>query len=174
MSRFGLLLISALLAALLILVLEHARLQRTNDQVRRDLQDAQREVAGLQQAAHIASELLAARDALDLKHTQELNDERDQNARLRAAVDAGRQRLRVNATCPAMSADAGAAGLADAGAAELAAEARPDYFALRDELALTRRMVLGLQDYVRTLQPLYPFPISFISPVIPLPQGTAP
>ncbi|RUI81073.1 lysis protein [Pseudomonas aeruginosa] len=174
MSRFGLLLISALLAALLILVLEHARLQRTNDQVHRDLQDAQREVAGLQQAAHIAGELLAARDALDLKHTQELNDERDQNARLRAAVDAGRQRLRVNATCPAMSADAGAAGLADAGAAELAAEARPDYFALRDELALTRRMVLGLQDYVRTLQPLYPFPISFISPVIPLPQGTAP
>ena len=57
------------------------------------------------------------------------------------------------------------------GAAELAAEARQDYFALRDELALTRRMVLGLQDYVRTLQRLYPFPIF---PVIQLPQGNAP
>lgn len=171
MSRFGLLLVAGLLAVLVLLVLERGRILRTNDQVRRDLQDAQREVAGLQQAAHIAGKLLAARDALDLKHTQELNDERDQNARLRAAVDAGRQRLRVNATCPAVSANAGAAGLADAGTAELTAEARQDYFALRDELALTRRMVLGLQDYVRTLQRLYPFPIF---PVIQLPQGNAP
>ncbi len=108
MSRFGLLLVAGLLAVLVLLVLERGRILRTNDQVRRDLQDAQREVAGLQQAAHIAGELLAARDALDLKHTQELNDERDQNARLRAAVDAGRQRLRVQRhpapQCPPMPA----------------------------------------------------------------------
>ncbi|MEN1328999.1 lysis system i-spanin subunit Rz, partial [Pseudomonas aeruginosa] len=46
--------------------------------------------------------------------------------------------------------DAGAAGLAAAGAAELDRTARQDYYALRDDLALTRRMVLALQDYARS------------------------
>jgi prophage endopeptidase len=39
--------------------------------------------------------------------------------------------------------------VADAGSAELAADARPDYFTLVDQLALTRQMVLGLQDHIR-------------------------
>jgi prophage endopeptidase len=39
--------------------------------------------------------------------------------------------------------------MADAGRAELAADARPDYFTLRNQLALSRQMILGLQQYVR-------------------------
>ncbi|PXB81489.1 lysis protein, partial [Pseudomonas aeruginosa] len=39
MSRFGLLLVAGLLAVLVLLVLERGRILRTNDQVRRDLQD---------------------------------------------------------------------------------------------------------------------------------------
>jgi prophage endopeptidase len=39
--------------------------------------------------------------------------------------------------------------VADAGTAELATNARPDYFTLRDQLALSRQMILGLQDYTR-------------------------
>ncbi|MFO7129703.1 lysis protein, partial [Pseudomonas aeruginosa] len=62
----------ALVACLVALLIERGCLQRTNDRASRDLQDARREVAGLQQAAQVAGELLAARDALDLKHTQEL------------------------------------------------------------------------------------------------------
>ncbi|MCW5228689.1 lysis protein, partial [Pseudomonas aeruginosa] len=115
----------ALVACLVALLIERGCLQRTNDRASRDLQDARREVAGLQQAAQVAGELLAARDALDFKHTQELNDERNANERLRAAVDAGRQRLHIKATCPApVPTDAGAAGLAAAGAAELDRTAR--------------------------------------------------
>jgi prophage endopeptidase len=38
--------------------------------------------------------------------------------------------------------------LADAGTAELAADARSDYFTLRDQLALSRQMVLGLQQHI--------------------------
>lgn len=141
----------ALVACIVALLIERGCLQRTNDRATRDLLDARREVDGLQQAAQVAGELLAARDALDLKHTQELNDERNANERLRAAVDAGRQRLHVKATCPApVPTDAGAAGLAAAGAAELDRAARQDYYALRDELRLTRRMVLAWQDYGRS------------------------
>jgi prophage endopeptidase len=93
-------------------------------------------------------ERVAAAAALDTKHTQELNDAKADNDRLRAAVAARQQRLRLNATCPATS---GAGRVADAGTAELTPQARQDYFALRDELALSRQMILGLQDYVSTV-----------------------
>jgi prophage endopeptidase len=48
-----------------------------------------------------------------------------------------------------VSASTGAGRVADAGTAELAADARPDYFTLRDELTLSRKMTLGLQDHIR-------------------------
>lgn len=107
---------------------------------------------GLLEAARISGEMLAARDANDLKHTLELKDALDHNKSLQRAVDAGRQRLLVKASCPtatAMPATTGTASVADAGSAELAADARPDYFTLVDQLALTRQMVLGLQDHIR-------------------------
>lgn len=86
----------------------------------------------------------------DKKHTQELKDAQDQNQRLRADVTAARQRLLIRATCSGVRADTATApgGLADAGTAELAADARQDYFTLRDQIALTRQQVLGLQDYI--------------------------
>ncbi|QTT81068.1 lysis protein [Pseudomonas chlororaphis] len=123
------------------------------DEARRDRDSAQREVKGLREAARISGELLAARDAIDRQRTQELTHERNQNQLLQRAVDAGSQRLFVNATCPASTpADSRASGVADAGSAELAADARPDYFTLRDQLALGRQMILGLQAHVRVLQ----------------------
>lgn len=109
---------------------------------------------GLREAARISGEMLAARDANDLKHTLELNDALDHNKSLQRAVDDGRQRLLVKARCPTTTAVSGATGtgsVANAGPAELAADARPDYFTLRDQLALTRQMVIGLQDYIRTV-----------------------
>lgn len=109
---------------------------------------------GLREAARISGEMLAARDANDLKHTLELNDALDHNKSLQRAVDDGRQRLLVKAHCPTAASVPGATGtggVADAGSAELAADARSDYFTLRNQLALTRQMVLGLQDYIRTV-----------------------
>ncbi|MGP4922833.1 hypothetical protein [Pseudomonas lundensis] len=41
--------------------------------------------------------------------------------------------------------------MADAATAELATDARPDYFTLRDQLALSREIILGLQDHVRRI-----------------------
>ncbi|CAI8974510.1 prophage endopeptidase [Pseudomonas chlororaphis] len=129
--------------AIYVLVMKLDNAQRERDQ-------AQYERDGLREAARISGELLAARDAIDRQRTQELTYERNQNQLLQRAVDAGNQRLFVNATCPAnATATSGASGVADAGSAELSPDARSDYFTLRDQLALSRQMILGLQDHVR-------------------------
>lgn len=123
-------------------------LEGQRDTARRERDSALAEVNGLREAARISGEMLAERDAIDLERTTELNHARTENQDLRRAVDAGRQRLWIKATCPAaVPADPGADGLADAGTAELAADARPDYFTLRDQLALSKQMILGLQQH---------------------------
>ncbi|MGY2137776.1 lysis system i-spanin subunit Rz [Pseudomonas reactans] len=124
-------------------------LQGQRDTARRERDSALFEAAGLREAARISGEMLADRDAIDLKRTLELDHERASNLELRRAVDDRRQRLRVNATCSAAGTEkASAGGVADAATAELAANARPDYFTLRDQLAQSKQMILGLQDYV--------------------------
>ncbi len=124
-------------------------LQAQRDTARAERDAAQYEANGLREAARISGEMLAARDAIDRNRTQELNDARTEIDTLRLDVADGRQRLRVNATCSVTtSASAGTGGVADAGTAELAADARSDYFTLRDQLALSKQMILGLQDYV--------------------------
>ena len=122
------------------------------DTARRERDSAVSERDGLREAARISGELLAARDQGDQKNTEELTHVRAENDALRRDIDDGRQRLSVRATCrPAVptATGAGAARVADAGTAELATDARPDYFTLRDQLALSRQMILGLQDYTR-------------------------
>lgn len=110
----------------------------------------QRSTESLRATIRTTRQLLLDNAELDKKHTQELKDAQDQNQRLRADVTAARQRLLIRATCSGVRADAPTAtgGVADAGTAELAADARQDYFTLRDQLALTRQQVLGLQDYI--------------------------
>lgn len=120
------------------------------DDARRERDSAQSEVQSLREAARISGEQLAAREQVDQKNTEELTHVRAENDALRRDVDDGRQRLRIRATCRAAIPTAtGTAGVVDAGTAELAADARSDYFTLRDQLALSRQMILGLQDYTR-------------------------
>jgi prophage endopeptidase len=124
-------------------------LQGQRDSARAERDAAQYEASGLREAARISGEMIAARDAIDRNRTQELNDARTEIDALRLDVADGRQRLRVKATCSSTTPDTTATGgVVDAGTAELAADARPDYFTLRDQLALSRQMILGLQDYV--------------------------
>ena len=138
-----------LLASLMAYVL-FDRIGDQRDAAIRERDSAVGERDGLRQAARIAGEMLAARDAIDQKRTRELNDALDTNKALQLAVATGGRRLYVNASCPAaVPGTTGAASLADAGSAELAADARPDYFTLRDQLALSKQMILGLQDYIR-------------------------
>lgn len=129
------------------------RLEELRDKALQERDQARFERDGLREAARITGELLAQAAANDLKHTQELADARKTNLDRRRAVDAGDQRLFVKAACPAaVPADAGAGSVADASPPELAANARSDYFALLDQLALSRQMILGLQDHARLCQ----------------------
>lgn len=120
------------------------------DSTRTERDQAQYERDGLREAARITGKRLAIAAANDLKHTQELKHELDDTDGLQRGVGDGRKRLLVKATCSAaVPTSASTAGVADARTAELAADARPDYFTLRRELALSRQMILGLQDHLR-------------------------
>ena len=140
-----------LLSALLV----WAAFDQVNDQLgtaERERDSAQGEVAGLREAARISGEMLADRDENDRTRTQELNHALSENNDLRRDVVDGRKRLRLAATCSTPKPDqTGAGGVVDAETAELTADARPDYFTLRDQLALSRQMILGLQDHVRRI-----------------------
>ena len=122
------------------------------DRIIDERNNAQFEAAGLREAARISGEMLADRDENDRIRTEALNHALSKNADLQRDVADGRKRLRVNATCSSPKSDHTSAGsVADAATAELAADARPDYFTLRDQLALSREMILGLQDHVRRI-----------------------
>lgn len=126
--------------------------EEQRDTARSERDSAYSEVVGLREAARISGEMLADRDENDRTRTEALNHALSEINDLRRAVDDGRQRLRVKATCSSPKPDqTGAGGVADAGTAELAADARSDYFLLRDQLALSREMILGLQDHVRRI-----------------------
>ena len=128
------------------------RLMDERNDARQALATAQTEVTGLREAARISGEMLADRDDIDRTRTEALNHALFENSELLRDVDAGRQRLRVNAVCRATEPSETSPGrVADAGTAELATDARPDYFTLRDQLALSKEMILGLQDHVRRI-----------------------
>ena len=122
------------------------------DSARSERDTAQLEVTGLREAARISGEMLADRDDIDRTRTEALNHALSEINDLRRAVDDGSKRLRVKATCSTPKPDqTGAGGVDDAASAELTADARSDYFTLRDQLAQSREMILGLQDHVRRI-----------------------
>lgn len=140
-----------LLCVLAFLCFDRLEVQRDSALLQRDQALEERDL--LIKHANTMAERLAKATANDLKHTQELADARQKNLDRRRDVDAGDHRLFVKAACPTtVPADAGAGSLADAGAAELSADARPDYFTLLDQLAVSRQMILGLQDHARLCQ----------------------
>lgn len=150
LSPFRLLLVLLLAAGGAWLAFDLVLQQRDSARSERDL--AQDEAKGLREAARLTGERLYQAAALDSKHTQELSNALKNNHDLQRAIDLRNQRLLVKASCPAAAVrpDSAGAGVADAGPAELAADARPDYFTLRDQLALSRQMILGLQERERS------------------------
>ncbi|EBB5496160.1 lysis protein [Salmonella enterica subsp. enterica] len=90
--------------------------------------------------------------ALDARYTKELADAKAENDALRDDVAAGRRRLHVNATCPAMPTgkSTSAASVDNAASPRLADSAQRDYFTLRDRLTTMQKQLEGAQDYIRT------------------------
>lgn len=90
--------------------------------------------------------------ALDAKYTQELADAKAENDALRDDVAAGRRRLYVNATCPAVQAGKSTAtsGVDNAARPRLADSAQRDYFTLKERVTTMQKQLEGAQDYIRT------------------------
>lgn len=145
MNRWVVVAISALAALLFGGWLMHDR-----DRLADELKASRAEVVQLQADAEFAAQTLAARDALDRKFFQEMADAKHENESLRAAVAAGTRRVLVRASCPTpVPTPAGATSLDDDSGAELVADARQDYFDLRDQIVETEKQLSGLQEYVR-------------------------
>jgi len=149
------LLIVQVLAALLVaggtwFLIDSVLQQRDSARLERDQALSERDA--VIRIANQTAERLAQAAANDNKHTEELSNALKANQDLRTSVGTGDQRLFVQASCPdaTVHADPTGTGVADAGAPELAANARPDYFTLRDQLAVSKQMILGLQDHVRS------------------------
>ncbi|EBS0895072.1 lysis protein [Salmonella enterica subsp. enterica serovar Abaetetuba] len=89
---------------------------------------------------------------LDAKYTKELADAKAENDALRGDVAAGRRRLLVNATCPAVPTgkSTSAARVDNAARPRLADSAQRDYFTLRDRVKTMQKQLEGAQDYIRT------------------------
>jgi prophage endopeptidase len=104
--------------------------------------------ASLRNTLKLSRMLLTERDDIDARNTTELAHVRKTNDGLRADVADGRKRLLIKSTCRVPAANSSsAASVDDAGSAELSADARQDYYTLRDQLALSRQMIKGLQEY---------------------------
>ncbi|EAQ6129203.1 lysis protein [Salmonella enterica] len=90
--------------------------------------------------------------ALDAKYTKELADAKAENDTLRDDVAAGRRRLLVNATCPAMPTgkSTSAARVDNAARPRLADTAQRDYFTLKERVTTMQKQLEGAQDYIRT------------------------
>jgi len=91
--------------------------------------------------------------AIDAAHTEERSKADAEIARLRGSVDSGAVRLHVRTACPAagMPAPAAGPGLDPGARAELAADARPDYFALRSGLTRVEGKLAACQQVARAV-----------------------
>ncbi|EBX1212432.1 lysis protein [Salmonella enterica subsp. diarizonae] len=89
--------------------------------------------------------------ALDARYTKELSDAKAENDALRDDVAAGRRRLLVNATCPAMPTgkSTSAARVDNAARPRLADSAQRDYFTLKERVTTMQKQLEGAQDYIR-------------------------
>lgn len=143
MTKYLAIALSALAAVLFGCWLMHDR-----DRLADELSTSRAEVMQLQADVEFAIQTLAARDALDRKYVRDIADAKNENDSLRAAVNAGASRLLVRATCPKLPATAGTTSLDVGASAELNADARQDYFGLRDQIVTTEKQLAGLQEYV--------------------------
>lgn len=86
---------------------------------------------------------------LDVKHTQEITNAKIEIDKLRIAVERNPERVYIRASCPKVETNS-TSGLDDGATARPTDTAIRNYWLLRNRIAELTRMVLGLQDYIRT------------------------
>ena len=86
---------------------------------------------------------------LDTKHTTELTNAKTEIDQLRIAAERNPERVYIRASCPKGETNS-TSGLDDAITARPTDSAVRNYWLLRNRIAELTRMILGLQDYIRT------------------------
>ncbi|MDE9435654.1 lysis protein [Xenorhabdus bovienii] len=86
---------------------------------------------------------------LDTKHTQELANAKTEIDRLHTASLAHPERVYIKAKCP-MSKTVTGSSMGDAATARPTDSAVRNYWLLRERIATSEQMILGLQGYIRT------------------------
>ncbi|HEI9805979.1 TPA: lysis protein [Proteus mirabilis] len=86
---------------------------------------------------------------LDIRHSQELSSAKNEIDTLRNAVNSGSKRVYIKAECP-KSTTTSTASMDDATTARPTDSAIGNYWLLRQRIAESKQMILGLQDYIRT------------------------
>lgn len=125
-------------------------LKGNRDALLREIDQANTQVARLEQQARQATQALQARDDLDKQRFQEMSDAKNQIDSLRDQLAARTKRVLVRATCPAtVPAAASTSSMDDAREPALTATARQDYLRLREQIVTTEAQLAGLQDYIR-------------------------
>ena len=91
---------------------------------------------------------IARLNQLDTRHTQELVNAKNEISRLRDISERNPERVYIKAECP-KSTDSSATSLVDATTARPTDTAIRNYWLLRERIAQSEQMILGLQDYIR-------------------------
>ncbi|WP_265693323.1 lysis protein [Providencia rustigianii] len=86
---------------------------------------------------------------LDTKHTMELTNAKAEINKLRIAAERNPDRVYIRASCPKGEINS-TSSVDDGTAARPTDSAVRNYWLLRNRIAELTRMVLGLQDYIRT------------------------
>lgn len=86
---------------------------------------------------------------LDTKHTTELTNAKAEIDQLRIAAERNPERVYIRASCPKGETNS-TSSLDDAITARPTDSAIGNYWLLRQRIAESKQMILGLQDYIRT------------------------
>ena len=86
---------------------------------------------------------------LDIKYTQELASAKNEIDRLRVSSERNPDRVYINAECPKSETNP-ATRMDDAATARPTDTAIRNYWLLRERIAESEQIILGLQDYIRT------------------------
>lgn len=86
---------------------------------------------------------------LDARHTQELVNAKNEISSLRDISERAPERVYIKAECPKSDATS-TSGVDDATTARPTDTAIRNYWLLRERIAQSEQVILGLQDYIRT------------------------
>ncbi|NBL77966.1 lysis protein [Proteus sp. G2672] len=114
---------------------ENKELKKTNDSLVAEMADYEKRINSLHE--------------LDTKHATELTNAKAEIDRLRVSAERNPERVYIKAECP-KSKTTPSTSLASATTARPTDTAIRNYWLLRERIAESEQVILGLQDYIRT------------------------